>query len=119
MIVPKKKNLLLCVGLILLAFGMTGVWAAEPATSAHGEGEAAPQRTRSDLATGMIALGSALAVGLCALATGLAQSRIGAAGCGAIAEKPETSGTVILLVAIPETMVILGFVIGVVLLFTL
>ena len=59
------------------------------------------------LATGMIAMGSALAVGLCAVATGIAQSRIGAAGCGAIAEKPETGGTVILLVAIPETMVIL------------
>ena len=61
---------------------------------------------------------AALAVGLCAIATGIAQSRIGAAGCGAIAEKPEVSGTVIVLVAIPETMVILGFVIGVVLLFT-
>ena len=34
------------------------------------------------------------------------------------AEKPENSGTIILLVAIPETMVILGFVIAVVMMFT-
>lgn len=58
---------------------------------------------------GLIALGAALAVGLTALATGFAQSRIGAAGAGALAEKPELAGTVILLIAIPETMVILGF----------
>ncbi len=66
---------------------------------------------------GIAALAAALAMGLCALATGLAQSRIGAAGCGAIAEKPETVGTVILLVAIPETMAILGFVIAIVIMF--
>jgi len=73
---------------------------------------------KSDLALGLIAVAAALAVGLCAMATAIAQSRIGAAGFGTLAEKPELSGTVILLVAIPETMVILGFVVAVVLLFT-
>lgn len=58
---------------------------------------------------GLIAIGAGLAVGLAAIGTGLAQSRIGAAGAGAIAEKPEVTGTVILLVALPETMVVLGF----------
>jgi V/A-type H+-transporting ATPase subunit K len=61
---------------------------------------------------GLIALAAALAVGLCALGTGWAQSRIGAAGAGAIAEKPEVSGFIIVLVALPETMVILGFVVA-------
>jgi V/A-type H+-transporting ATPase subunit K len=74
---------------------------------------------RGPLAIGLIAVGAALAVGLTALATGIAQSRIGAAGAGTIAEKPENAGTIILLVAIPETMVILGFVIAIVLVFTL
>jgi V/A-type H+-transporting ATPase subunit K len=73
---------------------------------------------KSDFALGLVAVAAAMAVGLCALATAIAQSRIGAAGCGTLAEKPELSGTVILLVAIPETMVILGFVVAVVLLFT-
>lgn len=58
---------------------------------------------------GLIAIGAGIAVGLAALATGLAQSRIGAAAMGAIAEKPELTGRAILLVAIPETLVILGF----------
>ena len=58
----------------------------------------------------LLGIGAALAVGLTALGTGLAQSRIGAAGAGTIAEKPELAGTVIILLAIPETMVILGFV---------
>ena len=58
---------------------------------------------------GLIAIGAGLAIGLAALATGLAQARIGSAAVGAIAEKPEFAGRAILLVAIPETLVILGF----------
>ena len=60
-----------------------------------------------------LALAAALAVGLTALATAWAQSRIGAAGAGTIAEKPELTGTIIIMLAIPETMVILGFVVAV------
>ncbi|MPZ95289.1 MAG: ATPase [Propionibacteriales bacterium] len=58
---------------------------------------------------GLIAVGAGLAVGLSAAATGYAQARIGAAAMGAVAEKPELIGRAILLVAIPETLVILGF----------
>lgn len=60
----------------------------------------------------LIAFAAALAIGVSALATAWAQSRIGAAGAGSLAEKPELSATVIILLAIPETMVILGFVIA-------
>lgn len=59
-----------------------------------------------------MALAAALAIGLPALATAWAQSRIGAAGAGTLAEKPELTGTIIVLIAIPETMVILGFVVA-------
>jgi len=59
--------------------------------------------------TGLMAIGAGLAIGLAALATGFAQARIGSAGAGTIAEKPDLVGVIILLVAIPETMVILGF----------
>jgi V/A-type H+-transporting ATPase subunit K len=69
-------------------------------------------------ATGLIAIGAGLAVGLAAIGTGLAQGRIGAAGAGVIAEKPEMLGTIILLVAIPETMVILGFAVAAMVLLT-
>lgn len=65
-----------------------------------------------DLGKILIAFAAALALGLSALATGWAQSKIGSAGAGALAEKPELTATIIILVAIPETMVILGFVIA-------
>jgi V/A-type H+/Na+-transporting ATPase subunit K len=68
--------------------------------------------------SGLVAIGAALAVGLAAIATGMAQGRIGSAGMGVIAEKPETVGSVILLVAIPETMVILGFAVAAIILLT-
>jgi V/A-type H+/Na+-transporting ATPase subunit K len=61
----------------------------------------------------IMALAAALAIGLSALATAWAQSKIGSAGAGTLAEKPELTGTIIILVAIPETMVILGFVVAV------
>jgi V/A-type H+/Na+-transporting ATPase subunit K len=60
-----------------------------------------------------IMLAAALAVGVPAVATGWAQSRIGPAAAAALAEKPELSTTAILMIAIPETMVILGFVVAV------
>ncbi len=56
-------------------------------------------------------LGAALAVGLGAIGTAWAQSRIGSAGAGTLAEKPEMTGTILILLALPETMVILGFVV--------
>ncbi len=62
-----------------------------------------------DVGTGLLAIGAGLAVGLAAIGTGYAQGNIGSAGAGAVAEKPELTGTVILLIAIPETMLILGF----------
>lgn len=58
---------------------------------------------------GLIAIAAAIAVAVPAIATGYAQAKIGAAAMGAIAEKPELAGRAILLVAIPETLVILGF----------
>ena len=63
-----------------------------------------------------IALSAALAISIPALATGWAQSRIGPAMAATLAEKPELSTTAILLVAIPETMAILGFIVSVLIL---
>lgn len=62
-----------------------------------------------NMEVGLLAIGAGLAIGLAAIATGYAQARIGSAGIGALAEKPELTGRVILLLALPETLVILGF----------
>jgi len=58
---------------------------------------------------GLIAIGVGLAIGLSALGTGWAQSRIGAAAVGAVAEKPSMFGTGIIFLLLPETLVIFGF----------
>ena len=65
------------------------------------------------------AIGAAAAIGLTAMATCYTQAKIGAAGCGAMAERPELSGTVFILVALPETMVVLGFVVAAIIIFSI
>src|SRR5512139_2309648 len=61
---------------------------------------------------GLTAIGIGLAVGLGALATGWAQSRIGPAGLGAAAEKPEMQGLALIFLLLPETLVIFGLVVA-------
>jgi V/A-type H+-transporting ATPase subunit K len=62
-----------------------------------------------------LALGAAIAIAGAGLATARVQAAVGAGGAGAIAEKPELFGRILILYAIPETIVVLGFVIALVL----
>jgi V/A-type H+/Na+-transporting ATPase subunit K len=66
--------------------------------------------TGATVGDGMKTLGAALALGLSALGAGWAQSKIGAAGQATIAERPEERIWVITLTALPEIIVLLGFV---------
>lgn len=63
-----------------------------------------------------ISLAAAAAIALTALATSWAQSKIGSSIAASLAEKPELRTTAVLMIAIPETMVVLGFVIAVLIL---
>ena len=63
-----------------------------------------------------IVIAAAAAIAVPALATAWAQSRIGPAMAATMAEKPELSTSAILMIAIPETMVILGFVVAILIL---
>lgn len=65
------------------------------------------------------AIGAALAVGFGVAGTSYAQARIGSAGAGTIAEKPETAGMIIALEALPELMVVLSFVVAAMIITTL
>jgi len=60
----------------------------------------------------LLGFAAALAIGLPALATAWAQGRIGPAAAASLAEKPELATTAVILIAIPETMAILGFVVA-------
>ena len=68
-----------------------------------------------DIGTGLIGVGAALAVGLSAIASGIAEKGIGAAGVGAIAEDEKLFGKALIMTVIPETLVIFGLVIAILL----
>ena len=57
-------------------------------------------------------LAAAIAIAGGLIGTGLAQQGIGAAGMGIISEKPEKFGQVLFFFVIPETLWIIGFVLG-------
>ncbi len=114
----KKGAIFATVGLFL-ALSFVSVYtcygAAPEKGVAVGE-EKAAKPDKSGLAVGLAALGAAVALGLAALGTGYAQGKIGAAGVGSVTEKPELLPTILIFLVIPETMVILGFVIAILLL---
>lgn len=62
---------------------------------------------------GLIALGAGLAIGISALAAAWAEKSIGAAAIGALAEKEELFGKALILTVIPETIVIFGLVVAI------
>jgi len=63
-------------------------------------------------AIGLAAVGAGISMGLGALATGNAQAAIGSSAVGAIAERPELSGNMLIYVALPETTAILALAIS-------
>ena len=69
-----------------------------------------------ELSAGLIAIGSGLAVGLSAIAAGIAEKDIGSAAIGAMAEKEGLFGKGLILTVIPETLVIFGLVVAILIL---
>ena len=68
------------------------------------------------LEVAVAAIAGAIAISGGAIGTGMAQSAIGSAGIGLIAEKPEAQGIAILFMVLPETILIFGFVIAILIL---
>jgi V/A-type H+-transporting ATPase subunit K len=85
-----------------LAFAAEGAEGAAAASSSLGDG----------IKIAGVAIGAGIALAGAALGTGRAQASIGAGGTGALAEKPELFTNVLILVALPETIVVFGFVIA-------
>lgn len=61
----------------------------------------------------LAAIGAGIAIAGGAIGTGMAQSGIGSAGLGVIAEKPDSMGIALLFLVLPETLLIFGFVVAV------
>jgi len=69
----------------------------------------------ADVGSGLIAIGAGLAVGLAGLASAIAEASIGAAAVGAMAEDEKLFGKGLILTVIPETIVIFGLVVAILL----
>jgi V/A-type H+-transporting ATPase subunit K len=108
-------NVLLLLGMaVMLGTAIAPhVFAAEEA-----ESQAVGAEDRKDTSMGEaarvagIALAAALAMAAGAFGTAKVQAAIGSGGTGALAEKPELFTSILILVALPETIVVLAFVIS-------
>lgn len=66
---------------------------------------------------GLVAIGAGIAVGLAGIGSGIAEKDIGAAAVGAIAENEALFGKALIFTVLPETIVIFGLVIAILLMF--
>lgn len=65
--------------------------------------------------SGLIAIGAGVAVGIAGLGSGIAEGPIGSAAVGAMAEDEKLFGKGLVLTVIPETIVIFGLVMAILL----
>ena len=71
----------------------------------------------AELAVIVVVLSAAISVGITGLAAAWAEKHIGSAAVGAMAEKEELFGKGLVLTVIPETIVIFGLTVALVLIF--
>ena len=122
-----KTTLYVLAAMLFIALlAMPAASAAETTnpTTEHGEETIADDNINTVAAAkwsakGYIAIGAGLAVGLAGIGTGLAQSNIGSAAIGAVAEDDKNFTNGLIFVAIPETVVIFGLVISALLIFVM
>ncbi len=63
--------------------------------------------------TAIYALSASIAIGSTAIAAAMAEKAIGTAAVGALAEKEELFGKALILTVLPETLVIFGLVVAI------
>jgi V/A-type H+-transporting ATPase subunit K len=120
-----NNNLYLLAAMLFVALlAMPAVSAADDTTTTDGEATQADDNINTVEAAkwsakGYIAIGAGLAVGLAGIGTGLAQSNIGSAAVGAVAEDDKNFTNGLIFTAIPETVVIFGLVISALLIFVM
>jgi V/A-type H+-transporting ATPase subunit K len=69
----------------------------------------------AEVGSGLVAIGAGLAVGLAGVGSAIAEASIGAAAVGAMAEDEKLFGKGLILTVIPETIVIFGLVVAILL----
>lgn len=115
MVTTVNRRKLAVLALIMLASAFVVSASAFAQEGAAAEGPTTGLTVGDGLRIAGLALGAGIAIAGSALATGRVQAAVGAGGTGALAEKPDLFGLILVLIAIPETLVIFGFVIAIML----
>jgi V/A-type H+/Na+-transporting ATPase subunit K len=106
----------LTIGILTLFISTPSLAAPSTPPSAAPSARSSAAPSNAALTKPLLAIAAAIAIAGGLIGTGNAQQGIGAAGMGIIAEKPEKFGQVLFFFVIPETLWIIGFVLGIILL---
>ena len=104
---------LVALTLLLGAAGTALLIAAPDASAAAGEAGAA---LRSGIDSSWVFVGAALATGLSSLGAGFAVAKVGVAAVGALAEKPELFGRLLIFIGLAEGIAIYGLIVSILML---
>lgn len=101
---------LIVMGLLITTVSLAGSAVAQDPDTDTGD-------DMRPIGIGLLAIAAGIAIGFAGYATGKAQADIGSAAVGAVAEDPSLFGKGLTLVVIPETIVIFGLIVALILLF--
>lgn len=99
---------------VLLGLGATALLLAAPDVRAAAEGAAGAARGGVDSA--WVFAAAALATGLSSLGAGFAVAKVGVAAVGALAEKPELFGRLLIFIGLAEGIAIYGLIVSILML---
>jgi V/A-type H+-transporting ATPase subunit K len=84
--------------------------------SADAHAAEAPAAARAAIDSQWVFIGAALATGLSSLGAGFAVARVGTAAVGALAEKPELFGRLLIFIGLAEGIAIYGLIVSILML---
>jgi len=99
---------------LLLGLGSTALLLGTPA--AHAASETAGAAKGALLDANWLFIGAALATGLSSLGAGFAVGKVGTAAVGALAEKPELFGRLLIFIGLAEGIAIYGLIVSILML---
>jgi len=110
-----KQRVLFVILLLLVILPLMSVAATLTAQTVQLQQNQSQTTTPVNYDRVAIAISAALAIGIPAIASGLAISSVGSAAISALAEKPETFFRSFLIVALAEALAIYGLILGILL----
>ena len=109
-------SLLIAIGVMLFAGSLAVVATIGTAVAQTANAAEPPAAAVDPVALQWAMLSAALAVAASSLAAGYAVARVGSAGVGAVTEKPELMGRILVFVGLAEGIAIYGLIIAILIL---